>query len=174
MKIITLWQPWASLVAYGLKHYETRSWATNYRGPLLIHAAKRPFVHPISGKVLCQASNLAWLDAIKHGYESGLIGEGTRFPSEIFPFAHQLPLGAVVAIAQLTDCRPMGDIDGFDDKRRQYLTIKGQTAIERTVGDWSLGRYAWKLNNIQLLEPTPWKGAQGLREVPDELRRLVA
>jgi hypothetical protein len=41
MKAISLWQPWASLIATNWKHYETRSWATTYRGPLLIHAAKR-------------------------------------------------------------------------------------------------------------------------------------
>ncbi len=41
MKAITLWEPWATLVAYGYKTYETRSWITHYRGPLLIHAAKR-------------------------------------------------------------------------------------------------------------------------------------
>lgn len=36
MKAISLWQPWASLVADGRKRFETRSWATAYRGPLLI------------------------------------------------------------------------------------------------------------------------------------------
>lgn len=41
MKALTLWQPWASLIAQGNKKFETRSWATYYRGPLLIHAAKR-------------------------------------------------------------------------------------------------------------------------------------
>ena len=38
MKTITLKQPWASLVAYGIKKYEFRTWKTNYRGKLLIHA----------------------------------------------------------------------------------------------------------------------------------------
>ena len=41
MKAITLWQPWASLIACGAKKYETRSWATRYRGPIAIHAAKK-------------------------------------------------------------------------------------------------------------------------------------
>lgn len=39
MKALTLWQPWASLVAIGAKQYETRHWATPYRGPLVIHAS---------------------------------------------------------------------------------------------------------------------------------------
>lgn len=40
MKALTLTQPWASAVALGYKHIETRSWRSSYRGPLLIHAAK--------------------------------------------------------------------------------------------------------------------------------------
>lgn len=41
MKAISLWQPWATLMALGLKKIETRHWSTRYRGPLLIHAAKK-------------------------------------------------------------------------------------------------------------------------------------
>lgn len=41
MKAISLWQPWATLIATGAKQIETRSWATSYRGPIAIHAAKR-------------------------------------------------------------------------------------------------------------------------------------
>ena len=40
MKALTLTQPWATLVILGVKHWETRGWATGYRGPLAIHAAK--------------------------------------------------------------------------------------------------------------------------------------
>ena len=43
MKVLSLLQPWATLVAIGAKQYECRSWQTTHRGPLLIHAsAKRP------------------------------------------------------------------------------------------------------------------------------------
>lgn len=41
IKSLTLYQPWASFMAKGLKHNETRSWQTKYRGPLAIHAAAR-------------------------------------------------------------------------------------------------------------------------------------
>lgn len=34
-------QPWASLIIWGLKTVEIRTWSTKYRGPLFIHAAKR-------------------------------------------------------------------------------------------------------------------------------------
>lgn len=40
MKVLTIKQPWASLIANGYKKYEFRSWQTKYRGPLLIHAGK--------------------------------------------------------------------------------------------------------------------------------------
>lgn len=38
MKVLTLRQPWATLVAEGIKKYEFRSWKTKYRGKVLIHA----------------------------------------------------------------------------------------------------------------------------------------
>ncbi len=40
MKALTVCEPYASLIACGFKTYETRSWATKYRGPLIIHAGK--------------------------------------------------------------------------------------------------------------------------------------
>lgn len=41
MKVLTLKQPWATLVAEGIKKYEFRSWKTNYRGKILIHAGAK-------------------------------------------------------------------------------------------------------------------------------------
>ena len=38
MKAITIIEPWASLIADGKKHIETRPWGTTYRGPIAIHA----------------------------------------------------------------------------------------------------------------------------------------
>ena len=38
LKVLTLRQPWATLVAEGIKRYEFRSWKTKYRGKVLIHA----------------------------------------------------------------------------------------------------------------------------------------
>lgn len=38
MKVITIKQLWASLIVNGFKEYEFRSWKTNYRGKILIHA----------------------------------------------------------------------------------------------------------------------------------------
>jgi activating signal cointegrator 1 len=41
MKALSLWQPWASLIADGRKDIETRSWPLHYRGVLAIHAAQK-------------------------------------------------------------------------------------------------------------------------------------
>lgn len=40
MKVITIKQPFATLIALGIKQYEFRTWKTKYRGDLLIHAGK--------------------------------------------------------------------------------------------------------------------------------------
>ena len=40
MKALTMYEPWATLLVLGYKHFETRSWQTAYRGPLAIHAAQ--------------------------------------------------------------------------------------------------------------------------------------
>ena len=39
MKAISIKQPWASLIANGIKDIENRTWATKYRGKILIHAS---------------------------------------------------------------------------------------------------------------------------------------
>lgn len=38
--MITIKQPFASLIAEGIKEYEFRTWKTKYRGKILIHAGK--------------------------------------------------------------------------------------------------------------------------------------
>lgn len=40
MKVITIKQPFASLIAAGIKEYEFRTWKTKYRGEIFIHAGK--------------------------------------------------------------------------------------------------------------------------------------
>jgi hypothetical protein len=42
MKIVSVKQPWASLIVRGVKDIENRSWSTIYRGPLLVHASLKP------------------------------------------------------------------------------------------------------------------------------------
>lgn len=147
MKAITLWQPWASLIACKAKKYETRSWYTNYRGPIAIHAAKRAF------------------------------GTGSYLDRELYVFADALGLpdiysfdtlahGCIVAYAELVGCHEMFD-DGSGYKHKIFLKrphyqkeyIQGNEFI---FGNWSAGRYAWEFSNIQILDiPIPAKGKQG-------------
>ena len=39
MKVLSIKEPFATLIKDGVKIYETRSWKTNYRGELYIHAS---------------------------------------------------------------------------------------------------------------------------------------
>ena len=84
MKAITLHQPWATLVAYGYKAIETRSW-------------------PVPSR------HLGHLVAIHAGRQ-----EDSRFrlASEVFDRlgVDQLPRGAVVAVARIMNCRPTEEL----------------------------------------------------------------
>ncbi|MCE2703815.1 MAG: hypothetical protein LW859_41995 [Anabaena sp. 49633_E8] len=67
----------------------------------------------------------------------------------------EIPFGSVVAIAQLTDCIKMTE-----------EFISQQTETELRCGLWEVGRYAWKLENVEILdEPIPARGMPGLWEI---------
>ena len=84
IRAITLWQPWATLIALGYKRVETRSWGTSYRGTLAIHAAARPM----------NKAGYALLSDLEETYDDVTLGG-------IFE------TGAIVAISQVIDCRLM-------------------------------------------------------------------
>ena len=42
MRVLSVKQPWADLIASGAKSIEVRSWTTSYRGPVLIAACAQP------------------------------------------------------------------------------------------------------------------------------------
>lgn len=48
MKVLSIKEPFASLILNGMKKIETRSWKTNYRGELFIHASKANFSKEVS------------------------------------------------------------------------------------------------------------------------------
>ncbi len=81
MKALTLWQPWATLAAMGVKEYETRHWPTNYRGQLAIHAARRPVTPD---------------DLMLRGIVPSLENLGIYRVED-------LPMGAVLGIVQIDD-----------------------------------------------------------------------
>lgn len=166
-RVLTLWQPWASLIALGLKQYETRSWDVNYRGKLAIHAAKRPFVSSYGLPVKDYAAWTTWIDSLELAHEMGVINDQSKLP-----FSHQLPLGSIVAIVDLTSTLQMMDIKKIGGMVHLHphlnIAINSVSHLERTVGDWREDRYAWKLENvIALPEPIPYKGGQGLRKLQD-------
>ena len=139
MKALSLTQPWATLVALGIKKIETRSWQTSHRGPLAIHASKG--LPEYARKFLRTDFIAAMVDA-----------------------EYCYPLGYILATVNLVDCLPMKSSVRsrgiFDDYPELELDRR-----ELALGDFSEGRFAWVFEDMVLLpEPIPAKGALGLWE----------
>lgn len=96
MKAISIKQPYAYLIASGKKTIETRTWKTDYRGPLLICASKS--IH--KGYLVFECEGIV-----------------TGMPTKIFqPFLEERkePLsrtGLALCTVTLLDCRPMTEDD---------------------------------------------------------------
>jgi hypothetical protein len=134
IKAITLRQPWATLVQRRAKRLETRSRYTNYRGPLVIHAAKR---FPAD----CQ--ELLRMPAFYKGM--GCVSAGN------------LPLGVGLCVCILRACVKVGEL------YKLRLLGFTPSVDELSFGDFSDGRYAWLLEHqFNFIEPIPAKGALGL------------
>jgi hypothetical protein len=136
IRVISLWQPWASLVVIGAKTWETRSWDTSYRGPLAIHAAKR--------WTPAQRALIA-----RDPFKSALMAAGI----------YELPLGKILGKVDLVNTAlcVQGSV---------VFPVGGDSIIiqepERSFGDFSPGRYAWLLENPERLAvPIPASGRQG-------------
>lgn len=137
MKAITIWQPWAGLIAAGIKQNETRSWATRYRGPIAIHAAQKPM-------------RVSWLTVVSDE-AAEVIYRRLNLP-EIFNGLNIFQTGCIVAIANLSDCIKITP---------EYISTLSDD--ELALGDYTPGRYAWKMTDIKKLDmPIPVKGRQGL------------
>lgn len=164
MKAITILQPWASLIACGAKQYETRSWKTNYRGKIAIHAGlKNP---PKQGDIPFEVFNAITSELARYygAWRNDWHLGGTINSPDGTENGIDIPLGFVIATADLVDCL---EVEGcyMDEFPFGSLLVDG-TIIddnEFAFGDYSKGRYAWQLENIQILkEPIPAKGKQGL------------
>lgn len=96
MRALTIQQPFAELIAQGVKRVENRTWRTRYRGPLVIHAGR--------GR-----DWLARADA-----------------EDIARAGDDLALGVVVAVAELVACVEIGELFtvgtllGEDWSRHEY------------------------------------------------------
>jgi hypothetical protein len=78
LKAISIQQPWAWLIVNGIKDIENRTWATRYRGPLLILASQKP----------CYDYAAVVKKLKKKGY----------------PLPDSLDRGGIVGIVDLVDC----------------------------------------------------------------------
>jgi activating signal cointegrator 1 len=102
LKALTLTQPWATLVAIGAKKIETRSWRTNYRGSLAIHAAK--------------GFDAATQDVCLRQPFCRALAQVLSDPDAL----HELPRGKIVAVCTLNDCIPMEELQSVKSPERDF------------------------------------------------------
>jgi len=145
MKALTIWQPWATLLASGKKHIETRSRKISYRGEILLHAAKKPYIDGITMMDL-ETRNLL---------KKALILPAIKVESDWTEYTKKLPSGVIVGKTMLTDCKYI------DQEYADF--IKNVCPAEYAFGDFTPGRYAWVMEDPVLFDnPIPASGSQGL------------
>ena len=162
MKILTLWEPWATYIALGVKTIETRSWATPYRGPVAIHAGRTGQTLPASEEHIRDVPELA-----------------RRIPD---PLWYPWPLGRVVAVAHLTACFSVAEVLR-EPAREQPGEVRDGDGHVRLIswadwrlGDLSAGRCGWAIEDVQKLAvPVAVRGQRGLLDLdPEDERRVRA
>lgn len=140
VRMLSLWQPYALFAALGLKQNETRSWGAPPGGLIAIHAAKR---RPTIGE----------LTVLKTDFDE--IGRGADFDRVVDLLKDDRYYGSINCIAKFTSCARTEIAHPVDP-------------LDRICGDWTLGRWAWRLENpCALAQPIPVKGHQGLRRIVD-------
>jgi hypothetical protein len=142
MQAISLWQPYASLIAAKVKRFETRSWRPPGRlvgQRIAIHAAAR-------------RPTAAELDAL-----GGIVGD------VLGGYWHRrIPYGAVVCTTVIAGCYQVTHWNGD----RPALSAIGEIQDDG-FGDYTTGRYCWELTDIAVYDPpVPAKGAQGFWNWP--------
>jgi hypothetical protein len=190
MLLLTLTQPWATLVALGEKRIETRSWAPHAGadGELIaVHAAKtfgglRGIRLPGSSRNLpLSVDGLAslcdrWPFADVLYGTHGVGYQTRRRASAALPgsraigkaIAAELPLGAVVAVAVLRSWHPTEP--GLLERELHHRAAPH----EAEFGDYSDGRWAWLLEGARpLSRPYGMRGQRGLQSVPEADRDAI-
>jgi hypothetical protein len=152
MKGLTMTQPWASLVAIGENRIETRSWQTGYRGAIAIHAAK---AFPSDARRLCR----------RWPYRETLAAAG-------YEDAGSLPLGAVIAVAELEQVMAF-DSGSLAEVRAR--SARGELpAHDADFGDFAPGRFGFVLRDVRALAtPVPARGMLGLWQVSADLEQRI-
>lgn len=140
MKAISLHQPYASLIAHGLKHHETRSWPA----PACIAHQRIAICATKITKDVIAALRQSPLSILVNGITVGQ------------PWL--LPSGAIVATAVVDYCCPTTAIN-----------LSALTAADLAAGDWSPGRFAWRLIDVRPVStPFPIRGRQRVFNLPDD------
>lgn len=151
MKALTLWQPWASLWVAGIKKNETRSWATSHRGPLVVHAA-RLTARQLRGHI--SVAEYFRLSDVCGDTLGVLIGD--------------LPHGCIVGTVDVVGCYQVEDCSFSDGSIGPSWQVNDSPerdwpgVLERALGDYSPGRYAWISAHHRAIDPIPCRGRQGL------------
>lgn len=177
MKAISLWQPWASLIACGAKPYETRSWAPPrdlIGQTIAIHAAKK-----------IDRGAAAFAEELMYGqYEPGGFELADKLAASM-EGAHDeqlgifgqavMPIGCIVCIARLDAAFMLGDAAlGTAVPAAETVTrytsrpMPGCFTVRYDgFGDYARGRWAWLLRDVQPLNPpVTMKGRQGFFKLP--------
>lgn len=177
-KALSIWQPWAHLIASGRKHIETRSWPTRHRGPLAIHAARK--------------SAQDGIDLILQSDAFGQLGRGRQHLILEDLTSTLYPLGAIIATCTVTHCLKVGEMEVQrfqdaeprpvvygtttpDDPEILFQSLPQPGEVEYVLGDYTPGRYAWILDDVRILNrPVACRGSQGLWDVPAQTRLDLA
>lgn len=174
MKALTLTQPHARLVALGVKPFETRSWATAFRGLLVIHAAR------------ATPSELNGITVPTPDGGCCLAGPFNHYlPADLEAYWREMPHSAIEALVVVENCRPgpqarMGLLSaatraepGYHPKLLgQALTGRDFQAVALDAaefGDFRPGSWAWSLDLVMDMEgliPRLVAGHQGLWNLP--------
>ena len=162
MRLLSLHEPWATLMALKAKRIETRDWATSYRGPLAIHASK----HGMSLQdTLMQCLNPAFYDALQAypPFEE----MARKWPGNIKKAAIKDAFpdrGKIVCVVNLKQCWPtdsaaMGEILNH---------------TEREFGNYEPNRFGWITEHLFTLpEPISFTSKQGLVNVPQQIQEQI-
>jgi len=135
-------EPFGTLIAIGEKKIETRSWKTKYRGKIAIHTSKNIDKY---SKNICLEKE--FMDLLKDKYIKIEEDKNVKY---------NFHFGNIIAVCDLVDCVKMKEKYDNYALLENGMKVKGNELI---FGDYTPGRYAWILENIQLLDkPIPAKG----------------
>lgn len=150
-------------MALGKKKIETRGWHTSYRGELAIHQAKG--LGPVGGKT-------GFLELCLREPFHTVLSEHMRSleVQTLNAYLAELPIGVIVCVVDLFGCRhTQGEYGQLFAPWTSELSEQ-----EKAFGNYGPNRYGWFTENLRRLRnPIPYKGAQGLRDLPADIEALV-